>query len=217
MQTLTEMLIRQGLANRFLSVSQLKRLTGECSQRRYGLVNRALKAGELLHLQRGLYVLANRYRDAPCHPFAVAQALVPGSYVSFETALSFHGWIPEYTVTTASVVPGRKSRNYEHESMGRYTFHPLAVRCGFLLELVSRYQIDGQTILVADPLRAVLDLVCLRKVSWQGIMWLIEGLRIEPNALRAVPADEFRILEQVYKHKRVRLFLTALQQELTID
>ncbi len=217
MQTLTDTLIRQGLANRFLTVSQLKRLTGEGLQRRYGLVNRAVKAGELLRLQRGLYVLANRYRDAPCHPFAVAQALAPGSYVSFETALTFHGWIPEYTVTTACVVPGRKSRNYEHESMGRCTFHPLAVRCGFFLELVNRYRIDGQTMLVADPLRAVLDLVCLRKVSWQGIMWLIEGLRIDPDTLRTVPADDFRILEQVYKHKRVRVFLTALRRELSID
>ena len=217
MQTLTDMIVSHGLANRFLSVSQLKRLTGEGLQRRYGLVNRALKAGELIRLQRGVYVLVNRYRDAPCHPFAVAQALVPGSYVSFETALTFHGWIPEYTLTAASVVPGRKSRNYEHESMGRYTFHPLAVRDGFLLELVSRYQIDGQTMLVADPLRAVLDLVCLRKVSWQGIAWLIEGLRIDSDALSAVSADDFLVLKQAYRHKRVRGFLAALRRELFID
>ncbi len=217
MQTLTNMLVRQGLANRFLSVSQVRRLAGQGSQRRYGLVNRAIKAGELLRLQRGLYVLADRYREAPCHPFAVAQALVPGSYVSLETALTFHGWIPEHTVTTSCLVPGRKSRTYEHERMGRYTFHPLAYRQGFFLELVGRYRIGGQTMLVADPLRALLDLVCLRKAPWQGIAWLTEGLRIEPDVLRGVPADDFRVLAQVYKHKRVRFFLTALCRELDID
>lgn len=217
MQTLTDILVRHGLANRFLSVSQLQRLAGGGPQRRYGLVNRAVKAGELLRLQRGLYVVASRYRDAPCHPYAVAQALVPGSYVSVETALTFHGWIPESVVTTASVVPGRKSRRYEHESMGHYTFHPLAIRLGVFLEMVGRYQIDGQTMLVADPFRALLDLVCLRKVSWQGITWLSDGLRIDLDLLAALHVDDFMVLEQVYKHKRMKLFLASLRRELAID
>jgi predicted transcriptional regulator of viral defense system len=40
------------------------------------------------------------------------------SYISFETALAYHGWIPERVFVTASVVPGRKSRRYENEKMG---------------------------------------------------------------------------------------------------
>jgi predicted transcriptional regulator of viral defense system len=68
-----------------------------------------MKSGELVRLQRGLYVLADRYRAQPCHSFAVAQAFAPGSYISFETALAYHGWIPERVFVTASVVPGRKS------------------------------------------------------------------------------------------------------------
>lgn len=44
-------------------------------QRRYGLVNRALKAGELIRLTRGSYLLADRYRDYSGHSFALAQAI----------------------------------------------------------------------------------------------------------------------------------------------
>jgi predicted transcriptional regulator of viral defense system len=76
------------ITNRFIKASQLDQLIGGSPKRRYGLVNRALKSGELLRIQRGLYVLAERYRPTPGHPFALAQALAPGSYISFETALT---------------------------------------------------------------------------------------------------------------------------------
>ena len=45
MYTLTEMIINEGLADRFIRVGQLYRLLGGSAKRRYGLVNRALKNG----------------------------------------------------------------------------------------------------------------------------------------------------------------------------
>lgn len=217
MQTITDKLVNAGLANRLITVSQLDRLVGGSPQRRYGLVNRAIKAGELIRLQRGLYGVSTFYRDAPCHPFALAQALAPGSYVSFETALAYHGWIPEAVITTASVVTGRKSRKYEHEKLGLFTFHPLAIQQGYFLELVVRYQVDGQTMLVADPLRALMDLVCLRKIPWQGMKWFWHGLRVDPELLANIDIDDIRALKMVYKHKRMESFLTLLCRGLNID
>ena len=89
-----------------LSLAQLARLLDGTPQRRYNLVNRALKHGELLQLRRGLYLLAPQSANKLPHPFVLAQALQTGSYISFETALSFHGWIPESVPVTLSVVPG---------------------------------------------------------------------------------------------------------------
>ena len=217
MQTLTEQLIELGLANRVLSDKQLARVVGGGPQRRYGLVNRSMKAGELLRLTRGSYLLAERFRDYPGHPFALAQAFVPGSYVSFETALAHHGWIPEAVYTTASVTPGRKSLDYEHPVFGRFSFHPLAIQAGYFLELVARVQITQQSLLVAEPFRALMDLVCLRKVEWQGLGWLTEGLRIDDEALRNIARTDFRTLALVYKQKRVKAFLTSLAGELGHD
>lgn len=217
MQTLTEKIIKHGLADRIIRSEQLNRLTGGSAGRRYGLVNRAIKNGGLKHLQRGLYILADRYRTRPLHPFALPQALAPGSYISFETALSYHGWIPEKVFITASVVPDRKSRRYEHKIFGVYTFRPLALHKGFFLEMVDRCHIDGQTMLVAKPGRALLDLVCLRKVSWQGLGWITEGLRIDPGFLRSITGQDMDTLKQVYKHKRVQMFLDSLEKELHFD
>jgi len=217
MNTLTNKIIEQGLANRVLKVSQLKRLVTGSAQRRYSLVNRAIKTGELSRFQRGLYMLNERFRDYPCHPFVLAQAIEPGSYISFETALEYHGWIPEAVFTTASVIPGRKSQQFEHEKMGIFNFQPLAVQREYFLELVNRYQINGQTMLVAKPCRALMDLVCLKKLSWEGMDWLLEGLRIDSESLAAITGNDITILKLIYKHKRVKSYLSYLSRELDLD
>ena len=213
MQTLTELLIDTGFKNRLIVDTQLARLISGTPQRRHSLVNRALKAGELLRLRRGSYLLADRFRDYPAHPFALAQVFVPGSYVSFETALAHHGWIPEAVYTTASVTPGRKSLEVDHPTYGRFSFHPLAIQPGYFLELVARLQITEQTMLVAEPFRALMDLVCLRKVEWQGLDWLVEGMRIDDEYLRGITSADIRMLTSVYKQKRMQLFLESLARE----
>ncbi|WP_304511697.1 type IV toxin-antitoxin system AbiEi family antitoxin domain-containing protein [Desulfobacula sp.] len=217
MNTITTKIIEQGLANRILRVSQLKRMAEGTAQRRYNLVNRAIKTKELFRFQRGLYMLNDRFRDFPCHPFILAQALEPDSYISFETALAYHGWIPEAVFTTASVVSHRKIKKFEHKKMGIFNFHPLAVQREYFLELVNRHQTNGQTMLVAKPCRALMDLVCLRKLSWEGIDWLLEGLRIDPESLSTITINDIKILKLIYKHKRVKSYISHLSRELALD
>ena len=217
MQPLAQKLIDQGLANQVLTEKQLARILNGSQQRRYGLVNRALKAGELHRLSRGRYLLADRFRDYPGHPFALAQAFAPGSYVSFETALAHHGWIPEAVYTVSSVTPGRKTLVFDSGKFGQFTFHPMAVYTDRLLELVQRIQITEQTMLVAGPLRALIDLVCLRKTQWQGLGLLIEGMRIDEEHLKSIRHTDMTKLMLVYKQKRVNSFLKSLATELGHD
>jgi len=217
MQTLAQKLVDEGLKNRVLTERQLARVLEGSPQSRYGLVNRALKAGELRRLSRGRYLLSDRYRDYPGHPFALAQAFVPGSYVSFETALAYHGWIPEAVYTTACVTPGRKTLLFDPPGFGRFSFHPLALHPGRLLELVLRTQITRQTMWIAQPLRALMDLVCLRKTPWRGLEWLIQGLRVDEDSLRSVKQNELETLMLVYKQKRVKSFLISMAESLNDD
>ena len=217
MQTLTQELIDQGLKNRVLTERQLARILKGSPERRYGLVNRALKSGELRRLTRGRYLLADRFRDYPGHPFALAQAFVRGSYVSFETSLAYHGWIPEAVYTTACVTPARKTLEFETPEFGRFYFHPLAIHMGGYLDLVQRLQISQQAMLVAEPFRGLMDLVCLRKTEWQGMDWLIQGLRIDEEYLNSITQSEVETLTAVYKQKRVRFFLKSLGDALGDD
>lgn len=109
MSALSSILSAGRLAGRVFDEQQLGEELGGSEGRRYALVNRAIKDGSLIRLKRGSYLLGQSFRSEPIHPFAIAQALLPGSYVSFETALAHHGWIPEAVHATASVTPARKS------------------------------------------------------------------------------------------------------------
>ena len=217
MQTLTRQLLEVGLSDRVLTDLQLSRLIEGSDQRRYNLVNRAMKAGELVRLRRGLYMLPDKYRKKPTHPYALAQMIVPGSYVSLETSLSFHGWIPEAVYTTTSILPGRKSGKFKIEQVGLLAFYPLATRAGYFLERVKRIQLNGQTLLIASPIRALMDLVCLKKLEWRGMSWIVQGMRIDEEALGLVTGEELRTLKQVYKHKRVQYFLSELELALRLE
>jgi predicted transcriptional regulator of viral defense system len=214
MQTLTKVLIDTGLSNRVVNEGQLARVLGGTPQRRYHLVNRAMAAGDLLRLRRGKYLLAQRYRNYPAHPFALAQSFDAGSYVSFETALSHHGWIPEGVHTIASVTPGRKSSAYEHADFGSFSFHPVATVPGYFLSLVERLELSGQAAFVAQPARALMDLVYMRKQEWQGMAWLTDSLRIDPEQIQSISSAQIRTLSLIYRNRRVRSFLTGLSRAL---
>jgi hypothetical protein len=214
MTPLTEIIIESGNSERVLTARQLERLLEGGDSRRYGLVNRALKANELLQARRGLYVLANKYRRNPIHPFALAQHWMPGSYISAETALSFHGWIPEAVHTVVSMTSGGKTMRYAHAVFGQFEFRRMTVNPGYFLQAVARHELQQQVALVAEPMRALLDLVYLRKLTWQGLDYLVEGLRIDEEAIKSVPSSGITMLLDVYKGKRERLFIEELLRSL---
>jgi hypothetical protein len=211
MSSLAEQVAQAGLADHIFTERQLDHLLGGGDPRRYGLVNRAIKDGTLVRVKRGTYLLSRRYRSEPAHPFAVAQSLVPGSYVSFESALAHHGWIPEAVYATASVSPGRKTLSFATADFGQFSFHPLAIHDYRFLTSVARITMGKSTAFVAQPLRALLDLVALRKQGWAGIDWLTDGLRIDEDRLRSLKRKEIATLKSVYKHKAVNAFLLALE------
>jgi hypothetical protein len=105
MASLAQLVSVTGLCDRIFNERQLGEALGGGHARRYGAVNRALKDGSLLRLKRGTYTLARPFHRAALHPFAVAQAIHPESYISFESALAYHGWIPEAVFVAASVTP----------------------------------------------------------------------------------------------------------------
>jgi len=214
MSSLTEQIFDKGYADRILSDHQIASITGGSKARRYGLVNRALKDGSLLRLKRGLYALGPRYRSIPLHPYAIAQAMLPGSYISMETALSFHGWIPEAVYETISITPGRKTRKLLHKKFGQFIYYPLALKPYQFLQSVQRHEAGTQFALVADPLRALMDIIAYRKTAWTGLDWLEHGLRIDPQHLAELNDNDFEALASVYKHTRARTFLKELQTEL---
>jgi len=86
-------------------------------------LQRLNKNGILIRVIKGKYVLASAdYGD-----FELANFLVQPSYVSFESALSFYGVLPQftYTLTSATIKRTKKiffSKEYEYTHLNRNLF-----------------------------------------------------------------------------------------------
>jgi predicted transcriptional regulator of viral defense system len=133
-------------------------LAGEVSTAQVRLqLSRWVKAGRLLQLRRGLYALAPTWRKVEPHPFLVANRLQRGSFVSLQSALAFHGVIPEHVPVVTSVGPGRPET--VHNPLGAFQFNHLTGRLFFgysRMEVAAR-----QFAFVASPEKALLDLIHL--------------------------------------------------------
>ena len=214
MNSLVELVQGAGNNDRVISAAYLKRLLGGSDARRYGLVNRALKRGELLSVRRGQYVLADRFRHYPVSHFALAQQMMPGSYISTESALSFHGWIPEAVHTVVSMVHEGKSNQISHPVFGQFEFRRMTVKPGYFLHAVARHELQQQVAFIAQPLRALLDLIYLRKLPWQGLDFLLQGLRIDEQFIQEIKKPQLNALLNVYQGKRERQFIHRLSEVL---
>lgn len=117
-------------------------------------LSRWVKSGRIHQLRRGLYTLAPPYQNIIPHPFLAANALMPGSYVSAQSALAFYGLIPEYVPRTISMTMQRPS-----QWDGGFHFHHLAAHLFFGYQLLEVH--PGQQAFVATPEKALLDLAHL--------------------------------------------------------
>ena len=135
-------------------------------------LSRWVAGGRLVQLRRGLYALAPPYRKTEPHPFLVANRLVRGSYVSLQSALAFHGLIPEHVPVTTSVTTGRPQRR--ENAFGSFEYHhcPPDRLTGYRIEKLGR----GQEALVATPAKALADLVHL--VPGADSSAYLSGLRL---------------------------------------
>ena len=120
-------------------------------------LSRWVQAGRVIQLRRGLYTLAAPYQQTPPHPFLIANSLLPGSYVSLQSALAYFGLIPEYVAQTLSMTTQRPAR--WRNALGDFRFQHLATHLFFGYQQVSFT--PGQEAFIALPEKALLDLVHL--------------------------------------------------------
>ncbi len=120
-------------------------------------LSRWVTSGHVIQLRRGLYALAAPYRKAELHPFLLANRLVRGSYVSLQSALAYHGLIPEHVPVITSVTTGRPQ--CRQNPFGAFEYHhcPRERLAGYRVEKLG----GGQEALVATPTKALADLIHL--------------------------------------------------------
>jgi hypothetical protein len=144
-----------------------------------------VKSGRVIRLRRGVYLLARPDGQMTAHPFAVANVLKRASYVSLQSALAHHAMIPEHVPVTTSVTTGRPEEI--ENPVGRFQFRH--VRGSLFHGFEEREIAPGQLALVADPYKALVDLLYLTPHSdgtaYLRELRLIPPERFEPDAMRA--------------------------------
>jgi len=178
---------------------------------RQALIKRAIAQGDIIHIRRGLYCLAPEYRKKPINIFSIAQQVYGPSYISLESALSYHGWIPEavYACTSVSL---KNSKEFE-TPLGLFSYRrvPQKILYADVERMTDEY---GNAFLMASPIKALADYVYVHKLDWGGVAPVIQSLRVEPEETETIDAESVESLVDNYQSRRVRKFLRGLQKDL---
>ena len=154
---LVQMLSNQG----YFDLATVVQLTGENRESIRMQLYRWCKAGKLISLRRGMYVLPEAYRSVPLNPAELANQLYRPSYISTYWAIGFFGLIPEKVVTYTSVTT-RVPRSFENP-LGTFTYRHIKPTVFFGYRSL---EIDGWSVMIAEPEKALLDLWYLEKGEW---------------------------------------------------
>lgn len=158
--------------------------------------------GKLIQLRRGRYLLPEDQRRAEPSVFYIANYLYRPSYVSLHSALEHHGMIPEAVGVTLSVT-SLHGREWE-TPIGAFRYRSIRSDrfWGYREERLSNAGERGaqHRFLVADPEKAILDLVYLEPGEWTGER--LDALRLQN--LEAIDGDRLRAAAQRFGSPKVQ-------------
>ncbi|MDD4013239.1 MAG: hypothetical protein PHW14_03505 [Candidatus Omnitrophica bacterium] len=135
------------------SVADIRQADADFHRRR---LNEWQDKGYILKVIRGYYVFTEKPLSEKSL-FEIANRIYSPSYVSFETALSYHGLIPEsvYGITSAST---RKTSRFDTE-IGAFIYRTIRPKLYFGFEYVGN---GSRYLKMASPEKAILDLLYIK-------------------------------------------------------
>jgi predicted transcriptional regulator of viral defense system len=164
-------------------------------------ISRLVKEGRIIPVARGLYET-----DRNVDPILLANAIYGPSYVSFQTALSEYGIIPDVvqSVTSATTLK-RHSREYVNV-FGRYLYRDVP-RSVFPYGLTDRSE-NGYSLFWATPEKAVCDMLYIVspvKSIRECEYLLFEDLRFNEEVFRQLNKEELLFLSGLYRNSNHKI------------
>jgi len=184
-------------------------LTGKSADSRYSKIKRMVEQHKLTYIRRGLYLISNQLQNHLYHSFEIAQQIYAPSYISLESAMSYHQLIPEAVRTVTSVTP---NRNKEFDTpIGLFSYSTLPLKNFFLhAKLIKE---ANNSFIVATPWMAIFDYVYCYKKDWKSLAPLFDSLRVDKDALPEPDYAMFSELIEYYNRRRLTKFITIAQEE----
>lgn len=174
-------------------------------------VGRLLAQGGLVRVRKGLYVLGERSRRGPLNRELLANLIYGPSYVSLDSALSYHGMIPERVENVLSATTRRTRRFVTPFGVFAYRSFPCARYAPgvqWMGEGAARY-------LVASPEKALIDKIWadmrFKPANRREVeAYLMEDLRMDRMRLAALDMDRLVRIAGAFGSKKVDLLVRVL-------
>jgi len=149
-------------------------------------IHHLIKEGLLEQVKRGLYIAGPQITTSKPDPFLIANHILGPSYVSLESALSYHGLIPEkvYEITSVTTKAKRKFST----PLGEYSYTRLPLP--YYSYGIRSVEIDKlQRFLIASPEKALFDkIITTAGVEFRSksnvLAWLENDLRTDMDRLK---------------------------------
>lgn len=181
---------------------QMKEILASTVDKR-GKIARMIQAGDLIQLRRGLYATRQ-----DMNPYGLASSIYGPSYISFETALSFHGLIPEavHEITSATL---RRPKEFENE-FGRFRYRRIPENV-FPIGIERNLESDTP-FLIASPTKALCDRIALepRMRSMTDVRRWVELMRLDEKT--DIDSSVLDGCAEMYKRPAVRLLRRTVEK-----
>lgn len=170
------------------------------------------KQQQLIRIKKGLFVVAQQEGTSPISRELIANHLYGPSYVSLESALSYHNLIPERVYRVRSVTM-KRFKMYD-TPLGVFEYRTVSPEY-FSIGIQQQVTQDNTAFLIASPEKALCDLIVLssglRLQSSKAVkIYLEENLRIDLFENRSWNTEIISQCMEVGKKK------TALSQLLKL-
>jgi hypothetical protein len=169
-------------------------------------VTALLRRGDIIRVKKGLYVFGNELRRRPYSRELLANLVYGPSFVSLDSALSFHGLIPERIEALTSVTTKRPKTFDTPVGLFIYRQSP---RNGFHLGMDRREEGDV-AFLIATPERALADKIRddrgheLRTRA-DAAVYLFDNLRIDREDFAQINPNQLDELAHALRSRKVAL------------
>lgn len=171
-----------------------------------------LRRGDIVRVKKGIYVFGRTHARRPYSREILANMIYGPSYVSLDSALQFHGLIPEGVEAVTSMTVNRARRFAT--PIGLFMYRP-ATPAAYPLG-VDLMEIAGSAFLLATPEKALADRV--RDDRGSGLTdvagmerYLLGHLRIYPAGLESLDARRLDAIAAAYRSRKVRLLATVVR------
>ncbi len=201
--------IKLKISKDYFTSNELDALISGTNNRRFSLVKRGLANNDLILLKRGLYCLGAKHRRKPLDLFVFANHIYGVSYISLESSLSWHGWIPEGVPVVVSCTAQRQ-REFANE-LGHFSYFTVPSRQ--MLADVRRVEVIFGPFFIAEPWRALMDYIYVFKKDWLGFKPLLKSLRLNEDSLEQLTYDRLAPIADRYQSRRLDRFVEAINKE----